>query len=107
MSLQSTDKKLLKVSGIKRKEHETSPLDCEETFTNKRLRADDTELNQAYLHESPISFTLLPCAVQILIARELSLKDAIAYSQVCTVTHDAVYYVFAHRECLDFASLVL
>ena len=33
--------------------------------------------------------------------RKLSLKDCIAYMQVCTVAHDVVYYVFAHRRELD------
>ena len=26
--------------------------------------------------------------------------------QVCTMTHDVVYYVFAHRKELDFESVV-
>ena len=34
--------------------------------------------------------------------RYLPLRDALAYSQVCTVAFDAVYYVFAHRDELDF-----
>lgn len=44
--------------------------------------------------------------VQILIVRHLSLKDALEYMEVCTVTHDAVYHVFAHRRVLDFASVL-
>ena len=39
------------------------------------------------------------------IVRALSLKDCIVYMQVCTVSHD-VYYVFAHRKDLDFASVL-
>ena len=34
------------------------------------------------------------------------IMDALAYMEVCTVTHDAVYYVFAHRQQLDFASVL-
>ena len=40
------------------------------------------------------------------IARLLSLRDCVAYMQVCTVTHDAVQYVFAHRKKLDFQSVL-
>ena len=44
--------------------------------------------------------------MHVLIVRELSLKDCIAYMQVCTVAHDVVYYVFAHRKELDFESVL-
>ena len=48
----------------------------------------------------------IPFEVHVLIVRELSLKDCIAYMQVCTVAHDVVYYVFAHRKELDFESVL-
>ena len=48
----------------------------------------------------------IPFQVHVLIVRELSLKDCIAYMQVCTVAHDVVYYVFAHRKELDFESVL-
>jgi hypothetical protein len=48
----------------------------------------------------------LPLDIHIEIARYLSLRDALAYSEVSTTTFDAVYYVFAHRELLDFSSLL-
>ena len=48
----------------------------------------------------------LPLDVRIEIARYLPLKDTSSNSQVSEVTFDAVYYVFAHREELDFSSLL-
>ena len=48
----------------------------------------------------------LPLDIHIEIVRYLTLKDALAYSQVCTIAFDAVYYVFAHRDELDFSSLL-
>ena len=48
----------------------------------------------------------IPFEMHVLIVRELSLKDCIAYMQVCTVAHDVVYYVFAHRKELDFESIL-
>ena len=48
----------------------------------------------------------LPLDVHIEIAHYLPLRDALSYSQVSKVTFDAVYYVFAHREELDFSSLL-
>ena len=48
----------------------------------------------------------IPLEVHVLIVRELSLKDCIAYMQVCTVAHDVVYYVFAHRKELDVESVL-
>ena len=48
----------------------------------------------------------LPLDIHIEIARYLPLRDALAYSQVCTLTFDAVYYVFAHRDELDFSSVL-
>ena len=50
------------------------------------------------------TFQSLPLDIHIVIAKLLNLKESIAYSQVCTVTFDAVYYVFAHRKQLDFMS---
>ena len=48
----------------------------------------------------------IPFEIHVLIVRELLLKDCIAYMQVCTVAHDVVYYVFAHRKELDFESVL-
>ena len=48
----------------------------------------------------------LPFDIQIEIARYLPLKDALAYADVCTLAHDAVYYVFSHRKELNFTSLL-
>ena len=46
----------------------------------------------------------LPFEVHLLIARHLSLKDALSYAEILPITYDAVYYIFAHRKQLDFAS---
>ena len=48
----------------------------------------------------------VPFEVHVSVVRALSLKDCIAYMQVCTVTHDVVYYVFAHRKELDLESVL-
>ena len=48
----------------------------------------------------------LPLNIHIEIVRYLPLRDALAYSQACTVAFDAVYYVFAHRDKLDFSSVL-
>ena len=54
----------------------------------------------------------LPFDLQVEIARYLPLKDALAYADadadadVCTLAHDAVYYVFSHRKELNFTSLL-
>lgn len=48
----------------------------------------------------------VPLEVHIEIARYLPLKDALAYAGVCPLAHDAVYYVFSHRQELNFASLL-
>ena len=48
----------------------------------------------------------LPSDLQIEIARYLPLKDALAYADVCTLAHDAVYYVFSHRRELNFTSVL-
>ena len=40
----------------------------------------------------------IPFEVHVMIVIRL---ECVAYMQVCTVTHDAVYYVFAHRKELD------
>jgi hypothetical protein len=52
------------------------------------------------------SLLSIPFEMHALIVRKLSLKDSIAYMQVCTVTHDVVYYVFAHRKELDLQSVL-
>ena len=51
-------------------------------------------------------FLNLPFEMHVRIVSLLSLKDCIAYMQVCTVTHDVVHYVFAHRKQLDFHSVL-
>ena len=48
----------------------------------------------------------LPIELHVHIAKLLSLKDCIAYMEVCASTHDAVQYIFAHRRILDFASVL-
>ena len=48
----------------------------------------------------------IPFEVHVSIVRKLSLKDCISYMQVCTMTHDVVCYVFAHRKELDFESVL-
>ena len=48
----------------------------------------------------------LPLDIHIRIARYLPLRDALSYLQVCTITFDAVYYVFSHRRELDFSSVL-
>ena len=50
------------------------------------------------------TFQYLPLDVHIVIAKLLNLKESLTYSQLCTITFDAVYYVFAHRKQLDFMS---
>ena len=41
-----------------------------------------------------------------MIAKLLNLRQCLIYSQVSTVTFDAVYYVFSHRKQLDFGSVL-
>ena len=53
-----------------------------------------------------VGLLTIPFDVHVLIVRSLSLKDCVAYMEVCTVSHDVVYYVFAHRKELDFASVL-
>ena len=48
----------------------------------------------------------LPFDVQLVIARNLNLKDCLSYSQLSTICHDVVYYVFSHRTKLDFSSVL-
>lgn len=48
----------------------------------------------------------IPFDVHVSIVRALSLKDCVSYMHVCTVSHDVVYYVFAHRKELDFESVL-
>ena len=48
----------------------------------------------------------LPFDVQLLIVRQLDLKDCLSYSQLSTTSHDVVYYVFSHRAELDFSSVL-
>ena len=50
--------------------------------------------------------TALPFDIHVLIVKQLSLKDSLAYIQVSTITHDAVYHVFAHRLELNFQSVL-
>ena len=48
----------------------------------------------------------LPLDTHIEIVRYLPLQDALSYSQVNMISFDAVYYVFCHRDELDFASVL-
>ena len=48
----------------------------------------------------------LPFLVHVDIVRHLPLADALAYSRTCVSAHDVVYYVFSHREELDFSSVL-
>ena len=49
----------------------------------------------------------LPFEIHVfLIVCYLDLHNCLSYAQVATVSHDAVYYVFAHRAELNFLSLV-
>ena len=48
----------------------------------------------------------LPFEIHVLIVRNLCLRDCLSYAEVANVSHDAVYYVFAHRAELNFSSLV-
>ena len=43
---------------------------------------------------------------RIEIAHHLPLKDTSAYAGVCTLAHDAVYYVFSHIREFDFTPLL-
>ena len=47
----------------------------------------------------------LPLDIHIMITKLLNLRECLIYSQVSTVTFDAVYYVFSHRKQLDFGSV--
>ena len=47
----------------------------------------------------------LPFDMHIEIARYLPLNESIAYTGVCTLAHDAVYYVFSHRKELNTSLL--
>ena len=48
----------------------------------------------------------VPFDIHVEIARYLPLKDTLAYANISTLTHDAVYYVFSHRKELNFTSLL-
>ena len=49
----------------------------------------------------------LPFDIHVLIVRNLDLRSCLSYTQIATVCHDAVYYIFAHRSELDFSSLIV
>ena len=49
----------------------------------------------------------LPFDIHVQIARNLQLKDCLAYSTLSQTCHDAVYYIFSHRIELDFGSLIV
>jgi hypothetical protein len=51
-------------------------------------------------------FVSIPFDIHVCIVKLLSLKDALAYSEVTSVTKEAVEYVFAHRRELDFGSVL-
>ena len=48
----------------------------------------------------------IPLEVHIEIVRYLPLRDALAYANINVLAHDAVYYVFSHRDELNFSSLL-
>ena len=48
----------------------------------------------------------LPLDIHINIVQYLDLNDCLCYAQLSTQTHDAVYYVFAHRTELNFSSVL-
>ena len=49
----------------------------------------------------------LPFDVHVQIARNLQLKDCLAYSTLSQICHDTVYYIFSHRIQLDLGSLIV
>ena len=48
----------------------------------------------------------LPFDALVELAKFLNLRDSYAFSKCFTRAHDAVYYVFSHREVLDFESVL-
>ena len=48
----------------------------------------------------------LPFEIHVQIARNLQLKDCLAYATLSPLCHDAVYYIFSHRIQLDLGSLI-
>ena len=50
------------------------------------------------------SLSSLPFEIHVHITRYLELRDALHYTEVLHMAFDAVYYVFSHRNILDFSS---
>ena len=55
-----------------------------------------------WLH--PLAPQHLTFDIHVLIVCNLNLRDALSYADLLPVCHDAVHYVFAHRQQLDFSS---
>lgn len=71
----------------------------------KRLRLSLLE-SCSYNKSFVTSILHLPFEIHLEIARYLDLKDAMAYSKLCIAAHDAVYYMFAHKDSLNFESVM-
>ena len=53
-----------------------------------------------------MSIVSLPLDIHIEIARHLNLHDCLVYSQLSPLCYDVVQYIFAHRDILDFKSVL-
>ena len=53
-----------------------------------------------------MSIVSLPLNIHIEIARYLNLHDCLVYSQLSPLCYDVVQYIFAHRDILDFKSVL-
>ena len=53
-----------------------------------------------------MSIVSLPLDIHIEIARHLNLHDCLVYSQLSPLCYNVVQYIFAHREILDFKSVL-
>ena len=53
-----------------------------------------------------MSIVSLPLDIHIEIARHLNLHDCLVYSQLSPLFYDVVQYIFAHRDILDFKSVL-
>ena len=77
------------------------------TSTQRPLPDQISLIFYSYTHTYTMSaLQTLPFLVQVDIVHHLPLADDLAYSQTCVAAHDTVYYVFSHREQLDFSSVL-
>ena len=53
-----------------------------------------------------MSIVSLPLDIHIEIARHLNLHDCLVYSQLSPLRYNVVHYIFAHRNILDFTSVL-